>query len=458
MKFFVKYFLVFLLPFCSFASDQVKEKPTVLVIFGATGDLTSKKILPAVEHLTQDGQLPERFTVVGVARKTEEMFRKKVASQIHYVQGDFDEDAGYERLAKLLDRMDQDFGDQSHRIFFLSTPPKYFSTIVEKLHQHKMIYKPGEKQWSRVLIEKPFGTDLQSAIALQKDLSKYLDESQIYRIDHYLGKEGVKNLTDFRLGQKLESVWNNKHIDRVQITISEDIGIGSRAQFWEETGLLRDIVQNHLMQLLSLVAMDVRSDLPAEKIKVLHAIRPLDVGSVVRGQYGPGEIKGEKVPGYKEEEGVPKTSSVETYLAATLFIDNERWKGVPFAIQAGKRLPAQLAEIVVHFKSKEALHIRIQPKPAIFFEGGTHFSFEPSRHSEAYQKLIIDCIKGDQSSFVQGEEQMAAWRLLTPVLEHWKAEPHISTYPAGTWGNSPIAQIIDLNSVSHLKYYQPGSF
>jgi glucose-6-phosphate 1-dehydrogenase len=408
--------------------------PTVMVIFGATGDLTSKKILPAIERLAKEGQLPERFATVGVARKSEEVFRKKISSQIYYAQGDFDEDAGYERLAQLLNRIDKDFGAKSNRIYFLSTPPKYFSTIVEKLHQHDMIYKPEKNQWSRVLVEKPFGTDLQSAIALQKDLSKYLDESQIYRIDHYLGKEGVKNLTDFRLGQKLESIWNHEHIDHVQITISEDIGIGSRAQFWEETGLLRDIVQNHLMQLLSLVAMEVNSDLAAEKIKVLHAIRPLDVGSVIRGQYGPGEIKGSQVPGYKGEEGVSTTSTVETYVAATLFIDNERWKGIPFTIQAGKRLPAQLAEIVVHFKSKETLHIRIQPKPAIFFEGGPYFSSEPSQYSEAYQKLIIDCMKGDQGSFVQGEEQVAAWRLLTPVLEHWKTEPHIPTYPAGTWG------------------------
>lgn len=438
MKLIFKYLLVLLFPFGAFASDREREQPapTVLVIFGATGDLTSKKILPAIEHLAKERWLPEPFATVGVARKSEEVFRQKISSQVYYVQSDFDEDAGYERLAKLLNQIDQDFGAKSNRIYFLSTPPKYFSTIVEKLHQHNMIYKLGEKQWSRVLIEKPFGTDLQSAIDLQKNLSKYLDESQIYRIDHYLGKEGVKNFTDFRFAQTLESVWNHEHIDRVEMTISEDIGIASRAQFWEETGLLRDIVQNHLMQLLSLVSMELDSDLAEEKIKVLHAIRPLDVGSVIRGQYGAGEIKGAKVPGYKDEEGVSPTSSVETYFAATLFIDNERWKGVPFTIQAGKRLPNQLTEIVIHFKSEEALHIRIQPKPAIFFEGGPSFSFEPSQYSEAYQKLILDCMKGDQSSFVQGEEQLAAWRLLTPVLEQWKTEPHIPTYPAGTWPSS----------------------
>ncbi len=434
MKLIVKFFLIFLFPLGAFASDQQRETPapTVMVIFGATGDLTSKKILPAIEHLAQAGELPKQFALVGVARKSEEAFRKKVSSQMYYAQGDFDEDAGYERLSELLHQIDKDFGAKSNRLFFLSTPPKYFSLIAEKLHQHKLIYNPGEKEWSRLLIEKPFGTDLPSALALQKSLSHYLDESQIYRIDHYLGKEGVQNLTDFRRGRKLESLWNNQHIDRVEITISEEIGIGSRAQFWEETGLVRDIVQNHLMQLLSLVAMEVDGDRVAEKIKVLDAINPLDLGSVMRGQYGPGEIKGQKVLGYRDEEGVPITSRVETYCAATLFIDNERWKGVPFRIQAGKRLPSQLTEVVVYFKSKQKLHIRIQPHPAIFFEGGAHFSFEPHLYTEAYQKLIVDAIKGEKSSFVHSEEQMSAWRLLTPLLEEWKVSPHISIYPAGT--------------------------
>jgi len=263
----------------------------------------------------------------------------------------------------------------------------------------------------------------------------------MYRIDHYLGKEGVHNLIDFRLSGRLEPIWNRRCISKIDITISEEIGIGSRGSFWEKTGLLRDIVQNHLMQLLSLVAMEVPSDaesIPAEKIKVLKAIRPLDVKAARRGQYAPGEIRGSKVVGYTEERGVSPSSTVETYAAATLFVDNDRWSGVPFTFRAGKRLPRGLVEIVVQFNSKEALHIRIQPEPAIFFEGGSNFSFDPFPFSDAYQTLIVDCIRGDQSSFVQEEEQMVSWELLTPVLDYWKSNPTISLYPAGTWPEQAV--------------------
>lgn len=412
-------------------SKSKTQAPTVMVVFGATGDLTAKKIIPAIEKLGEEGRLPEKFALVGVARRTEAAFQKEGR---HYVQTTFEDDTGYQKLATLLDEIDRDFGAKSNRIYFLSTQPSYFKTVVEKLHQHQLIYHPKERVWSRVMIEKPFGHDLESALDLQRSISQYLDESQIYRIDHYLGKEGVQNLVDFRQRKDFDAIWNHEHIDRVEITLSEEIGIGNRAKFWEETGLLRDVVQNHMMQLLSLVAMEPGDQLPLQKRQVLESIRPLQVDTVVRAQYGPGLIANANVVGYKDENGVPSTSTAETFVKAALYIDNDRWKGVPFILQSGKRLPKQMTEIVIHFKSEKALHIRIQPKPAIFFEDTPKLAFEPFPYSEAYQKLILDCINGDQASFVQQEEQIAAWQILTPVLEHWKQQDAIPTYPAGTWG------------------------
>jgi glucose-6-phosphate 1-dehydrogenase len=408
-----------------------------MVVFGATGDLTAKKILPAIDQLAEQGRLPEKFAVVGVARRAEAEFRKQISfnQKLYYHQASFDEDEGYEGLSKLLNKIDKDFGAKSNRVYFLATQPSHFSTVVEKLSQHEMIYQPKERAWSRVVIEKPFGHDLESALALQENISQHLDKAQIYLIDHYLGKEGVRNLVEFRQRGEFESRWNKEHIERVEITLSEDIGIGTRAKFWEETGLMRDVVQNHVMQLLSLVAMELPTDskkLAEEKIKALNAIAPLDLGAVVRGQYGPGVVKGLEVAGYTEEKDVPRDSRVETFMSAQLFIDNERWEGVPFHIQAGKRLPEQNTEIVVVFKSGEELHARIQPKPAIFLKGSPEVAFEPFPFSEAYQKLLYDCIHGDRNSFVQNEEQLAAWRLLTPVLEHWKTDEQITIYPAGT--------------------------
>lgn len=417
-------FLFIILFVLAASSCSKAPPPTVMVVFGATGDLTARKILPAVETLAGEGRLPEKFAVVGVARRAKEEFRKQIvfSQKLYYCQTSFEEEEGYERLAGLLDQIDRDFGAKSNRIYFLSTQPSYFSPIIEQLSKHNLIYKPGEKQWSRVMIEKPFGHDLESALALQNEISQLLDESQIYRIDHYLGKEGVQNLIDFRLKGELEPIWNKEHIDHVKITLSENLGVGTRTKLWEETGLLRDVVQNHIMQLFSLVAMD----LGHEKIKVLESTRPIE--TFVLGQYGPGVINGLPVPGYLQEKDVPASSSVETYIDAQLFIDNDRWKGVPFQIHSGKRLAAQLTEIVVTFKSNDVLHIRIQPNPAIFFENGKQFATNPFPYSEAYQKLIYDCIRGDKSSFVPKEEQFAAWRILEPALH---AKSQLISYPAG---------------------------
>lgn len=441
MKTIVRFIILICLIFTAFSCSKREEgRPTVMVVFGATGDLAAKKIFPAIDQLAQQGRLPKKFALIGAARRAEGEFRKQIRTNhpLHYAQVDFEQNEGYGQLEKKIDEIDQQFGAKSNRIYFLATQPSHFAPIVEQLSKRNLIHKPSQREWSRVVIEKPFGRDLPSAIALQGSISQYLDEGQIYLIDHYLGKEGVRNLAAFREKGEFEARWNKEHIDRVEITLSEEIGIGSRAQFWEETGLLRDVVQNHMMQLLSLVAMEWPADpqaLAQGKAKVLQAVRPLEVGAVVRGQYGPGVIKGERVAGYTQEKGIPKSSTVETFVATDLYIDNERWSGVPFQIQAGKRLPAQLTEIVVHFKDQEELHIRIQPKPAIFFKDSPEMSFDPFPFSEAYQKLIYDSMQGDRTSFVQHEEQLAAWQLLTPVLDHWETNHQIETYPAGTWGN-----------------------
>jgi glucose-6-phosphate 1-dehydrogenase len=349
----------------------------------------------------------------------------------------------------------------------LATQPASFSTIIKKLDEHHLI-SPHESQkgWSRVLIEKPFGYDLDSAMALQQEITRHLNENQIYRIDHYLAKEGVENLFSLRFaGAAFEPLWNSSHIDNIQITLGEDIGIGTRGHFWEGTGFLRDILQNHLMQLLALIAMDppISHDAPAahaEKIKVLQAVRPFPIHAmdefILRGQYGPGLIQGSPVLAYRQEQNVSDNSFVETYAAAKIFIDNERWHNVPFYIRGGKRLPKQIAEIAVTFKNKgcpetqkqDVLFIRIQPNPAIFLKttcrSGSKRELIPISISrpqvfmDAYEKLLYDAIGGDDRLFVPIEEQLAAWRLLTPVLQYWSSHRNVTfpNYDAGSWGPS----------------------
>jgi glucose-6-phosphate 1-dehydrogenase len=437
----------------------------VIVIFGATGDLTSRKLIPAIYNLTKSQHLSENTVVVGVGRQeiSQEDFRQQVISAIlksdstmpdltngfvdkfYYHQANFDHANGYESLKQLLSEIDKNHSTNGNRLYYLSTQPSYFSTIIEKLDQHNLIYSNTDQRWSRVIIEKPFGHDLDSAELLQLQISQFLDKDQIYRIDHYLGKKGVHKLLDFRReNQYFNRIWNNKYIDHVQITISEEIGIGTRGKFWEETGYLRDMVQNHLMQLLALVAMEPLSDLSPDnvhqaKIKVINEICPLQGNkSVIRAQYG----SSSDLLAYVQEDDVPSDSSVETYMAAKLFIDNDRWNGVPFYIRGGKRLSKQTAEIAVVFKDDDILFIRIQPNPEIFFRHDSQiFSVnnqadQNSVFSEAYEVLIYDCIQGDSHLFVDSEEQIASWRLLTPILNYWKSlnEKGLYIYPAGSWG------------------------
>ncbi len=496
--------------------ESFEQEPCTIVIFGASGDLTARKLIPALYQLTHNENISNNTAIVGFARReyTHEGFRKiirqsvdqlsKLPSKnnsawkqfeknIFYNPSDFDDDGGYKNLHKLLLKINKERGTKGNRIYYLATHPSHFSTIIKKLHENELIYNANDakEKWSRVIIEKPFGSDLDSATRLHEDISNYLSENQIYRMDHYLAKEGVQNLLALRFKNALfEPLWNNKNIDNVQITLSEDIGIGSRASFWEETGSLRDVFQNHLMQLLAIVAMDQpllldSFNIHQEKIKALKAIRPFSTKdmseSIVRGQYGPGLIEGKKVVGYKQEVGVSDRSLSETFIAAKILIDNPRWRGVPFYIRGGKRLLKQTTEIAITFKdnSKSAhaeklrpniLFIRIQPNASIFIKTQAKvpmletehkpvvFGFSPDSYyktssPEAYEKLFYDCIKGDQSLYVDAEEQLAAWRLLSPILNYWKSKDseEMHTYDAGSFGPNAANQLPEKNGHSwHL--------
>lgn len=479
--------------------------PCILVIFGATGDLTARKLLPALYNLNKEGLLPSHFACVGFARreKKHEDFRQEMyesvdhfsrtkpidnelwktfSEQLYYLPSEFHDDQAYEKLNALLKELDEKHGTKGNRVFYLSTQPSFFPLIIEKLNQHHLIYKPGEIQdkWSRVIIEKPFGEDLTSAQGLQREITKHLDESQIYRIDHYLGKETVQNLLVFRFSNPLfEAIWNNRHIDNIQITVAEEIGIGSRGRFFEEAGMLRDIVQNHMMQLLSLVGMEPPSSAKAEaihneKVKVIESIRSIPPHKiedfVIRGQYGPGFINGEAVLGYRQEQNVNPSSAVETYVALELFIDNWRWAGVPFYLRAGKRLPKRATEIAITFKAapgfifqemghtieQNVLVIRIQPNEGISlkinckvpginspiqpvkmdFQYSSYFGSAPP---EAYERLILDCMSGDNTLFARADEVLASWKLFTPILDYWHEQKptNFPNYASGTWG--PVA-------------------
>lgn len=473
----------------------------ILVIFGATGDLTARKLIPALYNLAKGGQLPVHFACIGFARrdKSNEDFRKEMLEAIKsfsrskpidmqiwnsfkeklfYHRSEFDNDEGYTKLQQLLTQVDGQMGTKGNRVFYLSTQPSFFPLVIQKLHAHHLIYKTETKdKWSRVIIEKPFGEDIESAQNLQQEIIQYLDESQIYRIDHYLGKETVQNLFVFRFSNSIfESVWNNHHIDNIQITVSEDIGIGTRGKFWEEAGMLRDIVQNHMMQLLALVAMDPPTKMQAdaihdEKVKVLESIRPFDPKHfdqvAIRGQYGSGFINGDPVKGYRQEDNVNPHSNIETYVAIELYIDNWKWAGVPFYLRAGKRLPKRTTEIAILFKEApgylfktnakniepNVLVIRIQPDEGISlkmnckvpalatviqpvkmdFRYGSYFGSTPP---EAYERLICDCMAGDGTLFARSDEVLASWKLLSPLLDYWKNVPpkNFPNYAAGTWG------------------------
>ena len=477
--------------------ERLPVHPTTLVIFGATGDLAQRKLLPAIYNLAHEGALPERFNLVGFSRRdakhedyrelAEEAIRKysrrepdepvleKLLENVKYIPGSFDDDEAYGTLAKQIEAFDEEAGLVFNRVFYLSTAPTFFPVIVEELGKRRL--DEHAEAEVRVVIEKPFGTDLESARALNRTVLEAFDESQVYRIDHYLGKETVQNVMAFRFANAMfEPVWNRNYIHDVQITAGEDIGIGGRAEYYDNAGALRDLVQNHMLQLLSLLCMEPPISFSAdqvrdEKVKVILAIPPPTPEEVpeiaVRAQYGPGVTAGEAVPGYLEEEGVPPDSNTETYAALRLEVRNWRWAGVPFYLRTGKRLARKLTEIAVTLKPVPHLafstkgSIGVQPNQLVLtvqpdegvslslgakipgatmrirpvnmeFHYGTSFM---SQSPEAYERLILDAMRGDATLFTRNDEVDALWSVVDPILKVWESMPGpLPQYPAGSAG------------------------
>lgn len=477
--------------------------PGVLVIFGASGDLARRKLLPGLYNLARNRLLPSPFAVVGIARREfdDDGFRhwmresvekhsrhtpiddavwNDLARSMVYVQGELDDARAYDKLAERLDALDQEAGSPGARTFYLSVPPDVVKTIVDGLHDAGLTTPRSDAPdvAPRVVVEKPFGTDLESARALNRDLRAKLDESQIFRIDHYLGKETVQNLLVLRFGNTIfEPVWTRDHVAYVEITTAEHIGIEGRGAFFEQTGLMRDIVQNHALQLLCLVAMEppVSWDADAvrdEKVKVLRALRPIESptdarAATVRGQYDRGIVRGDEVSGYRDEDGTDPESEVETYVALKMHVDNWRWGNVPFYLRAGKRLKKKVTEIALRFRplphplfstvpgateTPNALRLRIQPDEGIAlrfatkipgqttairevsmdFEYGTAFGRETP---EAYERLLLDAMRGDATLFTRADEVEAQWSFCDPISSAWEqGVPELARYESGSWG------------------------
>ncbi|HET6280280.1 MAG TPA: glucose-6-phosphate dehydrogenase, partial [Polyangia bacterium] len=462
--------------------ERIPE-PTTMVIFGASGDLTKRKLLPALYSLTRERLLPGRFAVVGYARRPmdDDAFREEMrrgceefarrrpidpelwatfARNIFYQEGTYDDPASFVALKQRLGEVERALGLPGNRVFYLSTPPSSFATVVRNLGVSGLVPRAsatgGEGAFSRVIIEKPFGVDAVTAHRLNADIHETLTEKQIYRIDHYLGKETVQNLLVFRFANGIfEPVWNNRYVDHVQITGAETVGVEGRGGYFEQAGILRDMVQNHLFQVVSLAAMEppVAFEPDAvrdEKLKVLKALRHIPSSEidahVVRAQYAAGSILGKTVPGYRQEPGVSPTSQVESYVAMKFFIDSWRWAGVPFYLRSGKRLPKRVTEIAIHFKEAphllfgrrgggirpNVLSIRIQPDEGIAlnfgsklpgpamevapvtmeFRYGASFGVEPP---EAYERLILDCMLGDGTLFTRADEVEASWTWISRI-------------------------------------------
>jgi glucose-6-phosphate 1-dehydrogenase len=475
-----------------------------VVIFGASGDLTRRKLMPALYNLAVSRSLPGGFAVVGVARraKSDQAFRGEMSEgvaqhsrrkpvdpsvwsdferRMSYVAGSFEDPETYTRLGAHLGALDKECGTSGSRLYYLAVPPSEHGTIVRGLRAANLVAPASASKeggpFTRVVFEKPFGHDLASAQELNETIGGVFDEAQVYRIDHYLGKETVQNLLVFRFANSLwEPIWNREHIDHVQITVAEEIGVEGRGKFYEQTGVTRDIVENHLMQLLCLTAMEPPISLSAdsvrsEKVKVLRALRPMErrtvQESVIRGQYGRGFVRADEVPAYREEPDVAPDSSVETFLAMRVLVDNWRWGGVPFYVRAGKRLPRRVTEIAIQFKhvphslfrtpdggvTPNVLAMRIQPDEGIAlrfiskepgqqtvlrdvtmdFRYGSSFG---SNTPEAYERLLLDSMRGEATLFTRRDEVEAQWEYIDHVFDAWAAQGHVPppVYPAGSWG------------------------
>jgi glucose-6-phosphate 1-dehydrogenase len=467
-------------------------EPHIIVIFGASGDLTKRKLLPAIYELYLSHLLPERFAVLGASRTvlTDNDFRERIREylpgdrktndgfldKLYYQPIDFFNLASYEKLKARLDDIINSFSILPNYLFYLSTPPNLYEVIPEMLAKAGL--NSPENGFKRLIIEKPFGSSLDSARELNRKLLSYFEEDQLYRIDHYLGKETVQNLMVTRFGNGIfEPVWNRNFIERVEVTAVENIGIEDRGGYYDNTGAMRDMVQNHLLQITGLVAMEppVVIDADAiryEKLKVFQSLRPISPEEVprqvIRGQYTASKIKGESISAYREEPGVDSDSHTETYVSMKFYIDNWRWSGVPFYIRTGKRLPTRVTEIVIEFKptphhlfdesaighySANQLIIRIQPDEGILLkfgmkEPGAGFKVRPVnldfhyssladiKLPSAYERLLLDCMRGDATLYSRGDTVEAAWNFIQSILDTWAKDLSIPLYgyPAGTWG------------------------
>jgi glucose-6-phosphate 1-dehydrogenase len=479
--------------------ERLPVAPTTLVIFGATGDLAQRKLLPALYNLAHEGGLPERFHLIGVSRREishteygaecEEAIRRfsrrtpdedvlgALLADVRYVAGTFDEQSMYAELQQTLERFDEQDGAVLNRAFYLSTAPSFFPVIVEALGEQGLAHCEEADADVRVIIEKPFGTSLEEARELNRRVLGVFEESQVFRIDHYLGKETVQNMLAFRFANGMfEPLWNRNYIDSVQITAAEDIGIGTRAGYYDHSGALRDLIQNHMLQLLCHVAMEppvsfTAEEVRNEKVKVLHAIHaptPADVAEMaVRAQYGPGHAGGEDVPGYLQEDGVRENSNTETYAALRLEVDNWRWAGVPFYLRAGKRLARKITEIAVTLKpvphlafsqdgslgvKPNQLVLTLQPNEGVTLQLGAkipgtrmlirtvnmEFLYGTSflsQSPEAYERLITDAMRGDPTLFTRNDEVEAQWTICDPIVSAWEGQPGpLPQYESGSQG------------------------
>ena len=499
---------------CRSAAERKAVTPCTIVIFGASGDLTSRKLIPALYHLFKDKQLPSAFRVIGFARreKTDDSWRAELrtaldqfsrtqpvdeavwtefAKNLVYCMGDLTDPAAYGKLEQTLNG----FGNPALRhnlLFYFATSPSQFGEVAEQLYNTKLLHRNGGEGWQRLVVEKPFGHDLASAHALNNELTRFAHEQQVFRIDHYLGKETVQNILMFRFSNSIfERLWNRDSVDHVQITVSEKHSVGGRGGYYEEAGALRDMLQNHLLQVLALVAMEPPVSLEAEairdeKVKLLKSIRPLkpeDVAKqVVRGQYFAGVMGGEPQAGYRQEIKVKPDSNVETFVAAKFFVDNWRWSGVPFYLRTGKCLPLGASEVRIQFRptphvlfsaasggklDPNALTLRLQPNEglSIRFNGKVpgvstgvrpvrmHFSYDSEFGAytpEAYERLLLEAVAGDATLFIRRDEVETAWQIADAIRAGWEGKPLTNRefYAAGTWG--PIAAEELLAQAGHV--------